>query len=519
MTARSASGGTFRAWLALAASGAVVAAVLGATLLLLRAVGSGPSTAVIAALVVTVAAAGLAVGAIGAVRGFSTRALVAAAGTGALALAALLGLGTALLILGRVPDRDERALIGPAVAGVLLCGLVAGPLTRSAAALARTWAQGTERAPAELLDAFADRAAAGAPLPELLRELGESVRRAWRLSVVEIWTGGGDQLVRELSIPDRPGRPVLGIEALRVLRRVEVAGPGWLRLWLPDLLDGRGAGQVRIAPGVHGSSVLALVVVERPADADRLRSGEERALVELARRLAIVLRNRDLDDQLQDTLLDLRRSNAELRASRARLVTVADDERRRIERDLHDGAQQHLVSLAVGLGQLRDAGPAAPADWERTLDGLDELVRSALDNLRDLAQGIYPALLRDAGLSAALRAAARHSPNPVEVDLAVGRHPPVVEATVYFCCMEALQNASKHAPGAAVRMQVRWEGSTLRFEIRDEGPGFDPAATPAGSGLQNMADRIGAVGGALTYESAPGAGTVVRGSLPVGTVV
>ncbi|MGQ0776647.1 MAG: sensor histidine kinase [Pseudonocardiales bacterium] len=503
-------------------SGALVAVVLGAALLLLRAAGSGPSTTVIATLVVTVAAAGLAVGAIGAVRRLSTRALAAAAGTGALALAALLGLGTALLVLGRLPDSDEWALIGPAAAGVLLCGLVAGPLTRSAAALARTWAQGTERAPAELLDSFADRAAAGAPLPELLRELGESVRRAWRLSVVEIWTGGGDQLVRELSIPDHPGRPVLGIEALRVLRRVGVAGPGWLRLWLPDLLDGRGDGQLRIAPGVHGTTVLALVVVERPADADRLDSGDERALVELARRLAIVLRNRDLDDQLQDTLLDLRSSNAELRASRARLVAVADDERRRIGRDLHDGAQQHLVSLTVGLGRLREAGPAhgAPADWERTLDGLDELVRSTLGDLRDLAQGIYPALLRDAGISAALRSAARRSPNPVEVDLlAVGRHSPGVEAAVYFCCVEALQNAAKHAPCAAVQIEVRREGSILRFEVRDEGPGFEPASTPTGSGLQNMADRIGAVGGALTYESAPGAGTIIRGSLPVEVVV
>ncbi len=522
MTVRPASREALRTRLSLAASGAVVAAVLGAMLFLLRAAGSGPSTTVITALVVTAASAGLAGGAIGAVRRRSTSALVAAAGAGALALAALLGLGTALLVLGRMPDGDERVLIGPVVAGVLLCGFVTGPLTRRAAVLARALTQGTESVPGELLNAFADRAAAGAPLPELLRELGESIRRVWRLSVVEIWTGDGGQLIRELSIPDRPGRAVLGIDTLRVLRRVGVAGAGWLRLWLPDFLDGRGDGQLRIAPGVHGATVLALVVIERPADAERFGSGDERALVELARRLAIILRNRDLDDQLQDTLLDLRRSNAELHASRARLVAVADDERRRIGRDLHDGAQQHLVTLAVGLGLLREARPArvTPADWERTLDGLDELVRSTLDDLRDLAQGIYPALLRDAGLIEALRAAARRSPNPVEVDLlTIGRHPPAVEAAVYFCCLEALQNAAKHAPGAAVRIRVREEGSILRFDVRDEGPGFDPATTPAGSGLKNMADRIGAVGGALTYESAPGTGTIIQGSLHVGTAI
>ena len=214
-----------------------------------------------------------------------------------------------------------------------------------------------------------------------------------------------------------PAPAPLNPAELGMLARTGVAGPGWLRLWVPRLLVGRGERgtvadrQLRFAPALHGGSVLALVVVERPVDGLPFTTADDRALAEVARRLAIVLRNRSLDEALQATLADLRRANADLQASRRRLVTTADAERKRIERDLHDGAQQHLVALAVGIRLVRDAlsSAAAPADLE-LLDELDRGVRESIASLRDLAHGIYPPLLRDSGLGEALRAAAKRSP-------------------------------------------------------------------------------------------------------------
>src|SRR5262249_24366059 len=196
-------------------------------------------------------------------------------------------------------------------------------------------------------------------------------------------------------------------------------------------------------------------------------------------------RNRDLDRQLQDTLDDLRRINADLRASRARLAATADAERHRIERDLHDGAQQHLVALAVELGLLRETHSTG---WPDLLARLAHLVDRASADLRALAHGIYPALLRDAGLAEALPAAAKRSTLPV--DLAVtglDRYPAQVEAALYFCCLEALQNAAKHAKCATVRLRACAEAGAGHLIVADNGPGFDPDRTPPGVGLQNMA--------------------------------
>jgi signal transduction histidine kinase len=292
---------------------------------------------------------------------------------------------------------------------------------------------------------------------------------------------------------------------------------------VPRLLVGRGERgtvadrQLRFAPALHGGSVLALVVVERPVDGLPFTTADDRALAEVARRLAIVLRNRSLDEALQATLADLRRANADLQASRRRLVTTADAERKRIERDLHDGAQQHLVALAVGIRLVRDAlsSAAEPADLE-LLDELDRGVRESIASLRDLAHGIYPPLLRDSGLGEALRAAAKRSPLDVTVRAGTtGRHPEQVEAAVYFCCLEALANVGKHAPGASVTITLEAVPGELRFEIADDGPGFDPARVPASAGLANMADRIGALGGEIAWRSAPGVGTTVIGRTPV----
>jgi len=207
----------------------------------------------------------------------------------------------------------------------------------------------------------------------------------------------------------------------------------------------------------------------------------------------------------------------ELRASRTRVVLAADAERRRIERDLHDGAQQHLIGLAVHLRLTRELSDSDPAKAKELLEGLDGEIQETLEQLRDLAHGIYPPLLQDRGLADALAAAALRAPITAQVQAhSLGRYPPDVEATVYFCCLEALQNAAKHAgSGATATVRVHESGDELLFEVEDDGSGFDATVSRIGVGMTNMRDRVGAVGGVLHIESSPGSGTTISGSIPL----
>ena len=208
--------------------------------------------------------------------------------------------------------------------------------------------------------------------------------------------------------------------------------------------------------------------------------------------------------------------DAELRASRARIVTASDEARRNVERDLHDGAQQYLVLLELKLGMLTKAVAGDPQASELAAEIRADLAR-ALAELRDLAHGIYPAVLESDGLPGALKAAAERGSIAVTVEAdGIGRHAAELEAAVYFCCLEALQNAAKHAgDGAHVTVRLDQADGRVRFEVADDGVGYDSSSISPSSGLQNMADRIGALGGELHITSAPGTGTTVRGSVPV----
>ncbi len=204
----------------------------------------------------------------------------------------------------------------------------------------------------------------------------------------------------------------------------------------------------------------------------------------------------------------------EVRESRARIQASADDERRRIEQDLHDGAQQRLVALRIKLELAAERAEEGHGDPD-VLRGLGTEVEDALDEVRALARGIYPAPLADRGLVEALRAAALRSGRPTTV-LAAGvrRYPRDIETAAYFCCLEAMQNAAKHADGAAAVVVEISDNGDLRFEVRDDGPGFDPLAVVGGAGLTSMRDRVAAVGGDVSIESRPGGGTRVRGVDP-----
>jgi len=225
--------------------------------------------------------------------------------------------------------------------------------------------------------------------------------------------------------------------------------------------------------------------------------------------------NLELTSALQASLADLQLRAEELRASRARVVAAADSERRRVERDLHDGAQQQLVLLGLKLGMAarligKDPGAATAMHDELRAD-----LSEALSELRDLAHGIYPAVLENEGLPGALREAVERAAIPTELRCdGAGRYPPELEAAVYFCCLEALQNAAKHAgEGAKAKIELAERGRSLLFEVADDGQGYDTAVARGSVGVQNMTDRIGALGGKLTIRSAAGSGTTILGSI------
>lgn len=211
---------------------------------------------------------------------------------------------------------------------------------------------------------------------------------------------------------------------------------------------------------------------------------------------------------------ELGRAMSDLDDSRRRIAEAADLERARIERDLHDGAQQHLVALRIRLGLAEELLARNPDAGVQEVHELGFEAERALDELRSLAHGVYPAPLTDRGLPDALHSIAAQTPMPVHV-VAVGvtRHPIEIESAVYFACVEALQNAVKHADGATgVWIRLNQTRTNLRFEVRDDGPGFT-AQNHDGRGLRNMHDRIEAIGGEITVEANPGNGTRVIGSI------
>jgi signal transduction histidine kinase len=224
------------------------------------------------------------------------------------------------------------------------------------------------------------------------------------------------------------------------------------------------------------------------------------------------MRNAGLTEDLLDTI-------EQLRTSRQRLVSAQDEERRRLERNLHDGAQQQLVALAVKLRLAEQIADRDPAKVKELLSGLQSEAGDALENLRDLARGIYPPLLADKGLVAALESQARKSTIAIAIEAdGVGRYPQEAEAAVYFSCLEALQNVAKYASASRATISLSDGDGRLRFAVEDDGVGFDQSETSYGTGLQGIADRLAALDGVVNVASAPGGGTTVSGSVPVSRV-
>jgi signal transduction histidine kinase len=261
-----------------------------------------------------------------------------------------------------------------------------------------------------------------------------------------------------------------------------------------------------VVPVSHQGELLGALAVNKKRG-ETMNSVEQKLVADLAGQAGLVLKNAGLNRELLARL-------DELRASRQRLVAAQDEERRRIERNLHDGAQQHLVALKVKVG-LAEAVAEPDSRARPILTQLKKDADEAIDTLRELARGIYPPLLASDGLEAALGSQLRRLPVPADLEAAnLPRQPKEIEGAVYFCCLEALQNVAKYAQASNVRVRLWIDDSHLAFSVTDDGKGFDAATAAKSSGLQNMRDRMDALGGTLEVRSAPGTGTTVSGQVP-----
>jgi signal transduction histidine kinase len=423
-----------------------------------------------------------------------------------------------ILGLGHKPSTSsERTILGLSMLATGIAAAAFVPARERFDAAATSFVYGARQAPDEVLRTFGSRLTRAIPMDELLLQLAESLRKTMTLVSAEVYTGLGEVLERAVSVPDSGPRSLVVTSRERpVVTRAGVSGSAWVSVWLPALLDGREKAQLRVAPISHAGELLGLIVVERTPVDTGFAEEDDRMLTDLARQVGLAFHNSQLDTALQTTLDELRKQADALRESRARIVASGDAERRRVERNLHDGAQQHLVALAVSLRLARDVILDDPTTGAEMVEGLVGEVQATIQELRELAHGIYPPLLVDSGLVEALRAAANRNPLAVDVFAeGVGRYPSETEAAVYFCCLEALQNAAKHAAEAHVEVRLWEESGGLLFSISDDGPGFDAERAQRGHGYMNMADRLGAIGGAVRWESEPGHGATVHGSVPL----
>jgi signal transduction histidine kinase len=394
--------------------------------------------------------------------------------------------------IGQAVGQQGKAGFGLSVLATAVVAVAFQPVRQRVQRLANRLVYGKRATPYEALSTFADQIGATVPAEEMLPHLARVLAEATGAAKTRVWLADGGGLLRpEAACPaDDPDGP-------RQPEAIDLPPHG-----LPVFPGATMAFEVSHA----GERLGALTLAKRPGEA--LTPVEGRLAAQLAGQAGLVLHNAGLTDQLRERL-------AELRASRKRIVATADGERRRLERNIHDGAQQQLVALSV-MARLAETTLDSDKEGARAMlvqaqaDAAD-----ALENLQDLARGIYPPLLADQGLAAALAAQARKSPVPVTVGAdGLGRYPQEAEAAVYFSVLEALQNVAKYAAASQAAVRLAGRADALEFSVTDDGAGFDAGSAGYGTGLQGMADRLAALGGDLQVRSRPGHGTTVTGRLP-----
>jgi len=387
--------------------------------------------------------------------------------------------------IGAMVGSNQRFLLSLVATAVI--ALAFQPLRQRAQRLANRLVYGKRATPYEALSQFSEHLSETYSHEDILDRMARILGEGTGAQRAEVWVRAGHRLVLAASSPK-------AAEPLTPLVMQDGA--------LPDIQ------RDSVVPVSHAGELLGALAVDKKRG-ETMNIVEQKLVTDLAGQAGLVLKNVGLNQELLARLDDLR-------ASRQRLVAAQDEERRRLERDLHDGAQQHLVALKIKLGLAEAA--AQPETKVRTLiTQLKQDADDALDTVRELARGIYPPLLASDGLEAALRAQIRRITVPVDLQLDdVPRQPREIEGAVYFCCLEALQNVAKYAEAKGAHLRLWTENAKLVFRIEDDGKGFDSATVPHGSGLQNMRDRLEALGGALEVTSAPGRGTSIQGSVPVG---
>jgi signal transduction histidine kinase len=418
----------------------------------------------------------------------------------------VVGVGT--LAGGR--DRPLLAALAAAVVAVAF-----QPVRQRAGRLANRVVYGRRATPYQVLSDFAHRIGGAYANEDVLPQMAQIVAKGTGAERVVVWLRVDDELHPEASSSDGSSAaapppvdtppvdapPADAPPAGRLHADPPPVDPPFLD---PLPVDGQAMPSMPRAdlsvPVLHQGELLGAISIKMPKD-EPLRPAGEQLVTDVASQAGLVLSNAGLIE--------------DLRASRQRLVTAQDEARRRLERNIHDGAQQDLVALGI---KLRLAGMTVdedPAEAKEMLGELQADAVGALQNLRDLARGIYPPLLADLGLAAALDAQADKSPVPVTVDAdGIGRFGQDTEAAVYFCCLEALQNIAKYARASSARICLRAENGSLRFTVSDDGAGYDARHTPLGSGQRNMADRLAALGGRFEVWSAPSQGTTITAQLP-----
>ncbi len=387
--------------------------------------------------------------------------------------------------VGAVVGSRSNTVLSAGAAAVV--ALAFQPARRRAQRLADRIVYGKRATPYEVLSEFSERLGNVYASDELLPRMARALAEGTGAARADVWVRTGGGFRSEISWPPgpEPAAPITAQEA-----------------------EGSVTSTSMLEPIRHGGELLGAVSI-RKRPGETITATEEKLVRDLATQAGLVMRNVSLTEQLLDHI-------EQLRASRTRLVAAQDEERRKLERNLHDGAQQQIVALTVKarlLGQLieRDADQAKSLATQLQADATD-----ALEELRDLARGIYPPLLADRGLVAALESQARKSVVPVSIDAnGVGRYPRETEAAVYFSCLEALQNVAKYANASRVTLRIFDGARRLAFEVSDDGVGFDTTARSFGTGLQGIADRLSAAGGEIQVRSTPGAGTTVTGHLPI----
>ena len=403
------------------------------------------------------------------------------------ALAAFISLVYVAIVVGvgAVLGRGNRADPLLSILATAVVAVAFQPVRERVQRFANRLVYGKRATPYEVMTDFSHRIAGTLSVDDVLPQMAEAAARgvggSW--SQVRVFLPGGSE--RAVTWPSERERGDAPSRAIQVL---------------------------------HLGEPIGEIAVAKPSG-DPITPGEDRLLTDLASQAGLAMRNVRLTVELQDRLGQIAEQAEQLTVSRQRLVTARDAQRRQLERDIREGAQGQLLAIETKLGRATEQVEADPDAAVAILDELGVEATAALEGLRDLARGIFPPLLAEEGVRAALEAHIRKSGARATIqfapELSAARFDPDTEAAIYFCCVQGLQNVTRHAGDTSAVVRLSQTDGSLVFAIHDDGGGFEPRTTPKGMGLQIMLDRVEALGGTLSVESTPGGGTTVTGRVPV----